>query len=154
MPTTVNVETKTVAGIRMRTTNAAEMNRATARLPGLWGRFYQDGLAGKIPSARPGSPVYGVYSDYESDANGAYTLTAGVEIDPHAANAGAFARVAIVTGRYLMFEGRGDMPAAVIDTWTRIWKFFGAPGAPTRAYTTDFEVYRGPGKVADVKEAR
>lgn len=147
MPTTITVQSKIVAGISVRTTNAAEMDPATARLPGLWGRFYQEELAATIPGARAGSPVYGVYSAYESDANGAYTVTAGVEIDPRTTAPRTMTPVTLAPGRYMVFEGRGEMPAAVIDTWLRVWNFFATPGAPARAYTTDFEVYSGPGVV-------
>lgn len=133
VPTTITVQSKIVAGISVRTANAAEMERATARLPGLWGRFYQDELAATIPGARAGSPVYGVDSAYESDANGAYAVTAGVEIDPRATLPSTLTRVTIVPGRYMVFEGRGEMPAAVIDTWLRAWNFFATPGAPARA---------------------
>ena len=147
MPKTVNIEAKTVAGISVRTDNAAEMNPAAARLPGLWERFYREQIARRIPGACGGSPVYGAYWDYESDASGAYQAMAGVEVDPRAVLPAGYARVTLDAGTYLLFQGRGEMPTVVFATWSSIWNFFAAVGAPARAYRTDFEVYRGPDAV-------
>lgn len=72
---------------------------------------------------------------------------AGVEVDPRAALPTEYTRVTLDAGTYLLFEGRGEMPAVVFATWSSIWNFFAAAGAPARAYATDFEVYRGPDAV-------
>ncbi|WP_085640892.1 MULTISPECIES: GyrI-like domain-containing protein [unclassified Pseudomonas] len=135
----------TVAGLRVRTTNLAEQGGHTAKIAPMWGRFHQGGLAAVIPGKQTESPVYGVYSAYESDASGAFDVTAGVAIlDPQS----EFETVRIESGEYLVFEGRGALPEAVIATWGRIWRYFEENPQVERRYTTDFEAYTGPGSVA------
>ena len=43
-----------------------------------------------------------------------------------------------------MFKGEGQMPAVVVQTWMSVWQYFSQPGSHARAYTADFEMYRGP----------
>ena len=67
-----------IAGISVRTSNAAEFNPATGKIAGLWGRFFSEGLFDMQPNKRAASPIYGVYSGDESDYMGAFEVTAGV----------------------------------------------------------------------------
>lgn len=133
------VEAIRVSGLSIRTRNADEMTPSSAQIGLLWQRFFSEGLCEKIPEKRPNSPVYGVYSRYESDANGAFDVTAGVATAEPAAG---FESLVIEAGRYLVFEARGQMPDAIIKTWQQIWTCFQQPGAQARAYVTDFEVYQ------------
>ena len=137
-----------VAGISVRTSNQDEVSPETARLGALWGRFFQDGIPSKVANQVPGSPVYGVYSDYESDVNGQYTVTAGVQIEPSATGGDDFTAVDVPGGEYLVFEGQGAMPQVVIETWISVWDYFSAGGEFKRAYTTDFELYKGTDEIA------
>jgi predicted transcriptional regulator YdeE len=125
-----------IAGMTARTTNSRESNPTTASLPGLWGRFY----SAKPPAdntARDNGGVYSVYTEYESDVNGAYSVVIGREqSDPTAEKV-----VTIPAGRYLEFTSTGAMPAAVVNGWKQVWSYFAEANAPKRAYTTDFEYY-------------
>ncbi|TPG73905.1 AraC family transcriptional regulator [Pseudomonas arsenicoxydans] len=56
--------------------------------------------------------MVGVYSAYESDASGAYEVTAGVSVSTPNPE---FENVEIQAGKYLVFEARGPMPSAVIQ---------------------------------------
>jgi predicted transcriptional regulator YdeE len=73
-PTLKYVERFTVTGFHVRTKNSDEFNEKTAKLPSLWQQFYASDLAAN-------ANVFSVYSDYESDANGMYTVTVGVTDD-------------------------------------------------------------------------
>jgi predicted transcriptional regulator YdeE len=137
-----------VAGISVRTNNRAEASPETGKLGALWGRFFQEGIAAQVPNQVAGSAIYGVYSDYESDVNGAYTVTAGVQIDSDSSGGDEFTSVAVGGGEYLVFEGKGPMPQVVIDTWMAVWEHFATSAEHQRAYTTDFEVYSGMDQVA------
>ncbi|WP_085707610.1 GyrI-like domain-containing protein [Pseudomonas sp. B35(2017)] len=140
-----HVDGFTVAGLRVRTTNQAEHAGHTAKIGPMWGRFFQEGLAEAIPGKLTESPVYGVYSAYESDASGAFDVTAGVAVaDPQ----GDFESVRVESGEYLVFEGQGVLPDAVIATWGRIWRYFEANPQIKRRYATDFEAYTGLESVA------
>src|SRR5688572_28395147 len=115
-----------VAGVSVRTTNGEETDLARARIPALWARFFAVGH-----SARGQGPIYSVYSDYESDVNGAYTVLVGKEAGEADGGEGA---VAIPAGSYLVFTSRGEMPEAVQRGWGEVWRYFSAPGTPRRSY--------------------
>ena len=137
-----------VAGIIVRTSNRDEMSPHTARLGSLWGRFFQEGIPGKVANQVPGAAVYGVYSDYESDVNGQYSVTAGMQIEPSATGGDEFTYVDVAGGEYLVFEGKGPMPQVVIETWKAVWDYFSEAREFKRAYTSDFELYKGMDEVA------
>lgn len=145
-PTLANISSFSVTGIAVRTRNSDEFNPATAKLPALWGSFFQNGVATRVLNAQADSPVFGVYSGYESDASGSYTVTAGVAAP--ASDASEYASIDIEAGKYLVFENKGPMPQAVIDTWGHIWAFFEENTEFNRSFSTDFEEYRGPDEIA------
>jgi len=150
-PERKRVESKRVVGIRVRTSNPEESEPATASLPGLWGRFLAEGLAGSIPGRREGGAILGVYSSYEPDGEGGagrYDVTAGVEVAADATPPDGMVEVAVPAGDYLVFEARGEMPAVVVETWQRVWKHFESERALERAFTVDFEEHVAPGHVA------
>lgn len=113
-----------IAGRTVRTNNQAEMNPASAKIAGLWQRFE--------PTQEP---VYGVYSNYQSDATGDFDVTAGVRAE---------AGLKIQAGKYLVFKARGPMPATVIEAWAGIWAYF-AQSDTKRCFQTDFESYQPDG---------
>ena len=128
-----------VSGLQVRTRNADEMQPSSAKIGPMWQRFFREEIYQKIPSKQLDSPVYGVYSGYESDAGGLFDVTAGVATQ---AAAPGFESLAIEPGRYLVFEARGPMPEAIISTWQRVWAYFEQPGVESRAFVTDFEMYQ------------
>lgn len=132
-----------VAGLQTRTRNADELPPAEhGKIAALWGDFRTQGVYGAVPGADPASPVYGVYTGYESDHNGLYTLTAGIALQPGTASAKDYAEVIITPGYYLVFEASGPMPQCVISAWQQVWQYFAAEGAQPayqRRYTSDFE---------------
>ncbi|WP_454783708.1 GyrI-like domain-containing protein [Legionella sp. WA2024007413] len=135
-PELVKIESFTVMGLSERTRNFDEFNPQTAKLPELWNRFY----ASKIQTQKSHVPIYGVYSDYESDCNGFYTVTAGVELD-NSAIINHFNTTRVNKGNYLVFKNTGPMPKAIIETWQAIWAYFETQSNIIRTYETDFEVY-------------
>jgi len=143
VPRFVEYEASTVLGIAAITSNAMEMEPATARIGDLWARFYRDDIPGRVPLKRAPEVPVAVYAGYESDHAGQYELTVGMAVDASARTPEGLVRVSIPAGTYLLFEAEGDMPRVVIDTWREIWNYFSKPGH-VRAYATDFEVHRGP----------
>ncbi|MBK5373469.1 GyrI-like domain-containing protein [Pseudomonas sp. TH08] len=135
----------TVSGLSVRTTNAAEHNPETAKIGSMWGEFFGKGFTESIQGKRADSPVYGVYSAYESDASGHFDVIAGVAVDEASAD---FQSVTIEAGDYLVFEAQGPLPDAVIATWGKVWTFFEENPQIQRRYATDFETYTGPESVA------
>jgi predicted transcriptional regulator YdeE len=144
-PTLASIQPFTVAGLSVRTVNRDEADPARARLPGLWDRFYGQQVRDTIPNRQADSLVYGVYADYESDASGPYTVTAGVRVT---APTPEHRSVAVRGGQYLVFETHGAMPQAVIDCWGTVWRYFAQSRNHRRLFATDYEEYRGPDRVA------
>ena len=138
-PQLVQMEGFTVSGLSVRTKNEDEFNLKTAKIPQLWAQLDTD----LIPHQKQNSPVYGVYADYESDHNGCYTLTVGVEVMKADK---LFAHVDVKKANYLVFKNSGSMPQAIIATWQMVWDYFDSQTDFVRAYGTDFEVYLGPEK--------
>lgn len=131
----VNIEEFTVIGPQVRTNNAQEATDS-GKIGGLWAQFHAS-------SPHLEADVYGVYSDYESDASGEFTVTAGIRTP-----ASAKPSVHVNAGTYLVFPANGQMPAAIIDAWKTVWQHFASQPPYTRAYETDFEAYTGPTSAA------
>jgi predicted transcriptional regulator YdeE len=143
-PRVAHVSRFLVSGLTVRTMNRDEFKQETAKIPGLWAQFFSTGVADKILDRLPDAPIFGVYSAYESDATGFYNVTAGVSVTTLSRD---FGSVEIQEGKYLVFDARGPMPAAVIQTWTSIWAYFEQHPQVQRSFATDFESYCGPDEV-------
>lgn len=131
-----------VSGLTIRTTNREESDPATARIGKLWGRFFGEETYASTPERTSDARIFSLYSAYESDAHGAFDVTAGVAVS------GGEGSLAVEAGDYLVFNGQGEMPQMVIATWERIWQYFEAHPEIARRYRSDFEAYEGPDKVA------
>ncbi len=145
-PQLVEKEGFTVAGISVRTINRDEFNPDTAKLASFWTKFRMENIPAQIPDSLVNSPVYGVYSQYESDASGHYTVTAGVEVIANKALT-EFTPVEVPSGQYLVFSAKGAMPDIVIKIWQRIWTYFANEPAYKRTFNADFELYPSSGEV-------
>lgn len=131
-----------VAGITVRTTNREENAPDTARIGALWRRFFGEQTYASTPHRTSDTRIFSVYSAYESDALGAFDVTAGVAVS------GGENSVTVEAGNYLVFTGQGEMPQMVIATWQRIWHYFETHPGVARSYLSDFEAYEGPDRVA------
>lgn len=129
-------------GINVRTTNANEMQSETAKIAGLWDTFWR--IAAPKMSAQ--GAVYGVYTHYESDHTGAFDVIACADfLTPQDIPKEIPAvQTVLPAGKYLVFAATGEMPQTVINLWGEIWHYFSDNNCPhQRAYTTDFEHYKG-----------
>lgn len=133
-PQIIRLEKFIVTGLSIRTKNSDEFNPETAKLPGLWQQFLNTDLVNN-PN------IYGVYSNYVSDVNDFYTVTVGVDLKNVEAHSSS---VVIREGNYLAFNGQGPIPAAVVETWQKIWSFFESNSEYERSYVSDFEQYNSP----------
>ncbi|RZL94362.1 MAG: AraC family transcriptional regulator [Variovorax sp.] len=131
-----------IAGLTVRTSNREESDSQVARIGQLWSRFFDERVYEKTPHRVYDMRLYGVYSGYESDAQGAFDLTAGVAVS------GGPSAVRIEAGDYLVFTGQGEMPQMVLAVWQSIWQYFEQHPDVRRTYRSDFEAYSGPDQVA------
>jgi predicted transcriptional regulator YdeE len=151
-PTLETVDSFSVHGFKTRTTNGAEGQAASAKIGPLWGQFFATLSAGKIGVAPTDPSIYGVYSQYESDALGAFDVTAAVANrgQPHdEVIKNQLVTLSVASGDYLVFRNKGAMPDAVIQVWKDIWAYFEAPREDfARCFKTDFEQYIGADEVS------
>jgi len=143
MPETIELpREKYVIGIRTRTKNANEGDPATARIAGLWQRLFREGLPGQIPNKTNGSPILAVYTDYESDQNGEYSLTLGCEVASLKQVPDGMVGVTIPAAKYARFALASPEPKAIQEGWREVWSQFSGNTAGARAYSVDFEEFR------------
>jgi len=142
------VEEKLIYGISTRTKNSNEMKPKTAKIGAIWQKFdstievnYKDG--------ERVYRVYGVYYNFESDANGEFNVLAGYEISNDKLDT-----IKIEKGKYLVFnktfEETDDNTRvqAIIETWGKIWEYFSDENSQyKRIYKTDFEFYKGQNEI-------
>ena len=140
-PDRQHLESIAVAGLTARTTNGAESDPSTAHLAALWGRFFAENVMQTTPNRSPDPRNFGVYSGYESDASGAFDVTAGVAVTDGAT-------VTIEAGDYLVFKAEGAVPMSVIAAWQRVWQYFEDHPDIKRRHATDFEAYSSPTQAA------
>ena len=132
----ITLEGFTVAGLKIRTTNSAEMNPETAAIGRLWQSVAQTiQLADSMPDG-----VYGVYHNYESDDQGAYDLLAGTRPPFPGEPEGT---VSVPQGPYIRFTRSGPPMETAMAAWQEAWDFFRQPNAPERTYICDVEAYSG-----------
>ena len=125
-----------VAGLSVRTTNREEGDPATARVGSLWARFFSEGVM-DTPHRTADDRNFGIYANYESDAHGAFDVTAGVAVSQGGT-------VQVPAGDFLVFTGHGELPQSALDVWQRIWAYFDAHPEVARRYQSDFEAYTSP----------
>lgn len=131
------VAEKSINGLSVRTDNETEMAANNGKIAGLWQTF--DELV--TVDYKSGERVYGVYSDYESDHTGKFTVLAGFDGSSIPAKTN-LEQITIPKAKYLVFTHRGEMPQIAINAWTEIWNYFSNGNAAyQRLYSTDFEYY-------------
>jgi len=128
-----------IVGTSAQTSNANEIT-PQAKIPQLWSDFYQQEVIGQIKNP-VNEVIIGLYSDYETDVNGKYSITLGMEVAATDEVAQGMVVKTVPTAKYLVFTSeKGSMPDIVIKAWQDIWAWF-AGSEVERAYTGDFERY-------------
>lgn len=116
-PRIVMIEEFKVMGISARTSNENEIN-GNGKIPDLWMRFQNERVIEQIPS-RSDSSIVAVYTDYESDEKGLYTLVVGGKTNhPVSTSDEMTVKVKEVpAGKYLVFTSpQGIISKVVFET--------------------------------------
>jgi predicted transcriptional regulator YdeE len=138
----IHVDEKTIFGLVARTNNENEMNPQLGKIAGLVEKFDTSVSV----NYRSGARVYTIYSEYETDASGNYSVLVGA--DKVESSTVELESVKIQEGNYLVFSGQGQVPDIVFETWSKIWSYFKNENCPhTRAYSTDFEFYKSQNEI-------
>ncbi|MGF7049522.1 putative transcriptional regulator YdeE [Paenibacillus sp. DS2015] len=130
----------TLTGISVRTTNRQEAG-PQGLIPELWERYFQSDIASQMDVRHPHF-IYALYTDYESDATGEYTLLIGHECSDNSSPIAGLEQVIIPEAQYIVFETkRGPVQQVVIEAWQEIWRTF-EDSTIKRTYSGDFELYQ------------
>ena len=124
-----------ISGISVVTNNEFEMSEENGKIAGLWEEYFQKDIYKKTFDKANSDFMYGVYSNYESDASGNYKVTVGVEVTKPK-NA-----IVIEDKKYLVFSKQGELPMVVVELWEEIWAYFEKNSEYVRAFEIDFEKY-------------
>lgn len=129
-------------GVAARTTNAAEAG-PDGQLAKLWQAYFASGIA-QSERVSNGHMIYALYTDYESDASGAYTTLIGHErAAGHADIPNGLEQAEVPESKYQVFRTKkGPVYEVVAQAWGEIWAYF-EQASLERAYTGDYELYDG-----------
>ena len=109
-----------LVGIKARTSNAREMNPATAKIGATMQKFFGNSMQDKISGRKNPGTVFAVYTNYESDAGGDYTYFLGEEVISFEGVDKEFEMLTIAAQNYAKFtNGPGPMPEVCIDMWIK-----------------------------------
>jgi predicted transcriptional regulator YdeE len=96
------VSEKAINGLSIRTDNATEMDPNKGKIGALWQAFDES-----VPvDYKSGERVYGVYSNYESDHTGKFTVLAGFDGTSFPSNI-SMEKITIPEAKYLVFTHKG-----------------------------------------------
>jgi len=123
-----------IKGLTARTRNSDEnMAEIIGRL---WQRLFGEGIFQAIENKQNDKSI-GLYSDYETDENGAYDITVCCEVARAEHLPEGVIKKIIPAGTYAKFIIHGHMQKAVADFWTKLWEM-----PLNRKYSCDFEEYQ------------
>ncbi len=129
-----------IIGVETRTTNQDETSISTAKIPALWARF--DQIRADVPNKVEPARFLALYSEYESDANGAYSETIGFEVASLEHIPEGMVAKTIPPSIYAVFTTPyGPIPGIIIAAWQGIWSLHPSQMGGNRSYTGDFELY-------------
>jgi predicted transcriptional regulator YdeE len=137
-----HVESFTVVGLQVRTTNANEMS-GSGSIGQLWGKVMQGKALDEVPN-RIGSDVLAIYSNYESDQNGAYDFLLGVRVRSADKVPNGLVVKQVHAGSFDVFNAEGTDPGDItLNLWKQVWALEQSQTI-VRAYRVDFEVHHSP----------
>lgn len=129
----VDLTEKIIAGCSARTNNTSPDMPAV--IGGVWKKFYSDNFYDNI-QYKINQKALGIYTDYENNEMGDYTIMAGCEVSRQGMT-GSFEIRTIPAGKYAKFVVKGHMQKAVADFWQKLWQM-----DLNRSFICDFEEYQ------------
>lgn len=127
-------------GVSVRTTNAKEKT-SKGKIPRLWSEYSKQDIAQKIPFLVEPQLTIGLYSDYESDVNGEYSMTIGKQVEKIGLVPEGMTAKTVPASTYAVFTTpKGLITEVVPKTWLTIWEYF-RTADQERTYTGDYELY-------------
>jgi len=129
----ITLDEFSVIGISVRTTN--KNGQSQKDIGELWSRFMQGNISAQI-SNKLSDNLYCIYTEYESDYQGAYTTILGYKVSTIGNLSDGLIGKNIPNSRYRMYLSEGVLPQSIMKTWSHIWE-----SDIDRKYLADFDVY-------------
>lgn len=106
-----------IVGISVRTTT--QDGKAMTDIGNLFNQFFSQNIIEKIEN-KLSNDVYCVYTDYESDYMGEYTVYIGCSVSS-TNDQSNFANKHIPKSKYRKYTSKGNIHGVVGKTWNEIW---------------------------------
>ena len=123
----------TLAGIAQRASSGRR-----DQIGAFWRRFFAEKITQALPQ-RNNDAIYSLYTEYDSDHTGEYTLLLGYEIPADAEVGEGLTKTTIPASSYAVIDARGPQPDTLIDAWQAVWS-----SSLARNYSCDFDIHWGP----------
>jgi predicted transcriptional regulator YdeE len=137
----VIIPEKKVVGFNTRTSNEIEMAAGPkGNIATLWQQFFKQNLKDTLAN-KLSDHVYAIYTQYESDHTGQYSLIIGHEVIDFTNAPDGTLPIIVAPGNFLKFTAPDNSPASVLALWQHIWNFFANFKDFKRTYAADFELY-------------
>lgn len=130
----INLQEKTVVGLKARTKNSDE--NMPKVIGGLWNSFY-NGVYQSIENKLNQKSI-GLYSNYEQGYIGEYDITVCCEVENKTNISNDLVLTTIPSGLYAKFIVHGNVQTAVCEFWEQVWLM-----PLDRKFSFDFEEYQG-----------
>lgn len=122
-------------GWEARTNNAVEF-AGNGIISKIWERVFKENLKAQVPNSE--DEIIAVYSNYESDENGAYDYFVGYKVSNLNNIPNGLEGKKVLAGNYQKFStNKGPIYQVVPEVWGKIWQ----ETKGKRAFKTDFEIY-------------
>jgi predicted transcriptional regulator YdeE len=143
-PKIVELDGFILIGIEARTNNT-ESGRAA--ISEQWGRFFKEGIFDRIPN-KLDSSIYALYTDYESNRDGEFSLVIGGKADAAAVAPPGMVKKSILKQKYaVLTSSQGPVAKVVPEAWKQVWNLEDRSGlGGPRSYALDFELYGPPSR--------
>ena len=130
----VKLEPFNIIGISIKTTNKNHL--AEKEIKALWEEFIVKNIKKIIPN-KIDEAIYSLYTDYESDHNGPYTVILGCKVKSLEKIPEGMLGKSFLGGNYAKIIAHGDLTEGmIVNEWTKIWDM-----DLDRKFTTDFELF-------------
>lgn len=121
-------------GVTLRTSHA----RAHIDIPAFWATTMKRGILQELAEATH-APIYAIYTDYESDWTGAYTMMLAVAQSTTPAESEGLRYLELPARSWHQSDELEDSPETVFKAWQYIWQTW--PARHERLYEADIEVH-------------
>ena len=115
----------------------------TSRIAELWQRLMTSGQ-GPIPGDE--QSIFSVYTNYDSDENGAYDVILGKQVSEELTTQAEPRRTVVIpTANYVVFQAANATADSIKAAWQDVYRHFHQATDFRRAFTFDFEKYSDDG---------